>query len=120
MNFLRSGLVALGILSLCHAEINVDKLQKECNAVKADSCNDLGFAYAEGEGEQDYKTANKLFKKACDLGLGDGCFNLGISYSKGEGVQQDYKKSIELYKKACDLGSQPGCDKYKDLNEQGY
>jgi TPR repeat protein len=49
---------------------------KGCDGGEADSCNNLGYAYAMGNGViKDEERAAELYQKACDVGQRLGCDN---------------------------------------------
>lgn len=55
----------------------ISYLTKGCKLGEAESCNDLGYVYASGEGiPADAANAMKFYKKACSLKLPAGCKNL--------------------------------------------
>ena len=67
--------------------------------------NTLGNMYYNGEGvKQDYKEANKWFRKAGDQGYAESQYYLAWSYQHGQGVKQDDKEASKWFRKAGDQG----------------
>ena len=64
--------------------------EQACNGGVAESCNNLGLLYKEGQGvKQNYAQAAKFYEKACNGGVAQGCYNLGNAYYTNKGVKQN-------------------------------
>jgi TPR repeat protein len=71
----------------------------------ADTENDLGWRYQNGEGvPQDYAAAFGWYRKAADQGFAPAETNIGYMYEFGQGVAQDYAVALEWYRKASEQG----------------
>ena len=65
----------------------------------------LGVMYGNGMGvTQDYKEADKWYRKAAEQGNAEAQFNLGVMYEDGQGVAQDYKEALKWWRKAAEQG----------------
>ncbi|MBN2318177.1 MAG: TonB family protein [Acidobacteria bacterium] len=65
----------------------------------------MGIMYLKGNGvPQDYKEAEKWFRKAAKKGISEAQANLGIMYLQGIGVTQDYKEAEKWFRKAAKKG----------------
>ena len=65
----------------------------------------IGRMYNNGEGvAQDYKEAEKWYRKAADQGDADAQDSLGWMYMSGEGVTQDFEEAAEWYRTAAKQG----------------
>jgi len=82
-----------------------DQIILAANSGIADSQNQLGDAYYNGNGlEQDYLKAFQWFLKAAEQGHGDAQYNLAFAYANGVGTQRNMEKAIEWYGKSADQG----------------
>ncbi len=87
MNFLRAGLAALGILSLCHAG-------------KAKSCKELGFAYNSGKGvQQDKKKSIELIKRVVLLVMALAAIFWELYISTDKASSKITKKQVSYAKR---------------------
>lgn len=74
------------IFSLCmgilFGNVEIENLQKQCEAGSGKSCARLGAIYIEGKGaRKDLKKAKEFYGRACDLKL-----------QKGKPMQEHHKK----------------------------
>ena len=84
--------------------------RKECDDGFAESCTNLGFAYAKGAGiEKDLTKAATFYLRGCEGGNARGCGNLGYAYAKGWGVEQDDAIAATFYQRSCDGEYWRGC-----------
>lgn len=84
--------------------------RKECNDGFAESCTNLGFAYAKGIGiEKDHAKSATFYRRGCEGGNARGCGSLGYSYSKGWGVEQDDATAATFYQRSCEGEYWRGC-----------
>ena len=51
-----------------------------------------------------YRTANRMLKRAAERGSADAAHNLAISYEKGLGIGKSLPKAFEYYMRAAILG----------------
>ena len=83
----------------CTADVDrslFEEIKIEAEKGDADAQNELGFAYANGEGVvKNEAEAVKWYRKAADQGYARAQFNLGDMYGNGEGVP---KSEAEAYK----------------------
>ena len=83
----------------CTADVDrslFEETKIEAEKGDADAQNNLGFAYANGEGVvKNEAEAVKWYRKAADQGDADAQFNLGKMYAAGRGVVKD---EVEAYK----------------------
>jgi TPR repeat protein len=71
----------------------------------AEAQNNLGCAYARGEGvERNYEEAVKWCRKAAEQGDATAQNNLGLAYTHGEGVEQDHDEAVKWFRKATENG----------------
>lgn len=67
--------------------------------------NDLGFAYARGQGvSKDESEAVKWYRKAAEQGYFVARHNLGVAYANGQGVLKDEAEAVKWYSEAADQG----------------
>lgn len=79
---------------------------KGCDFGHGESCNDLGVAYARGEGvAPDEGKATALYDRACKLEVVLGCFNLGHLYTRTNKLPE----ALPLLQSACDQKLAEGC-----------
>ena len=65
----------------------------------------LGVMYGNGMGvTQDYKEADKWYRKAAEQGNAEAQFNIGFMHEDGQGVAQDYKEALKWWRKAAEQG----------------
>lgn len=84
--------------------------ERGCNLGDSHACNNLGDAFAYGDGvPRDVERASFLFDRACLLGESLGCANLGYMAEHGEGVARDERRAKALYRDACTAGDVYGC-----------
>ena len=85
----------LAIAGLCiaqgdRARANFNRLLAAANEGDANAQNELGIAYADGNGvSRNQKQAVYWFRKSATQGNALGTCNLGLHYSKGWGVHRD-------------------------------
>ncbi|MBI4957166.1 MAG: sel1 repeat family protein [Myxococcales bacterium] len=85
--------------------------EKACDIGSGSVCNDVGVAYAKGEGApKDEAKGAALFGKACDAANALGCRNLAISRENGAGVKKDAGAALVAYERACSLGDAESCE----------
>ena len=66
----------------------------------------LGRMYYFGEGvPQDYKEAEKWFRKSAEQGYEYAQFDLGLMYYDSEAVPQDYKEAEKWFRKSAEQGN---------------
>ena len=83
----------------------IDELRRAADQGHAKAQNNLGTAYAKGEGvPQDYAQALVWYRLAADQGHAKAQNNLGTAYAKGEGVPQDYAQAFAWFRRAADQG----------------
>lgn len=88
----------------------IEPVLAACRAGDAKRCDELAFAYANGDGvSRDFAAAAAWYDRSCALGHVDGCLSLGIAYAGGHGVAVDLRRAADLYEKACQGGSAGGC-----------
>jgi TonB family protein len=93
-------------LALQYGHTEIVKLLLDAGA-KADDNEQLslGIMYLQGKGlPQNYKEAEKWFRKAAKKGISTAQANLGIMYLQGIGVPQDYKEAKKWFRKAAKKG----------------
>jgi len=91
--------------------LDAQKLERDCQAAKAESCRDLADAYAYGRGvSPDPGMAVVLMEKACALerlaapGVPDGwraCTSRAIWYETGTAGPKDAARGLALLEEAC-------------------
>ena len=85
-------------------------LEKGCKLNFAEACDDLGWIYDDGLGEDvDKVKAEQFYGKACAGNFARGCTNQGVMYLGTDGIEKDPKKASALFTKACDGKSWTGC-----------
>ena len=73
-------------------------LRKAADQGYAESSNNLGTIYEQGEGVvQDYAAAVRWYRKAAGQGSSPAQYNLGRSYAIGHGVSQDYVQAHKWF-----------------------
>jgi TPR repeat protein len=91
-----------------------------CNLGDSRACNNLGDAYAYGEGvARDLDHAVDAFDKSCRLGEALGCANLGYRLERGLGIARDVARARSLYRDACNIGASYACLHLDLLAAQG-
>lgn len=91
-------------------EIDIKKLEKECNKKDGRACYLIANEYDDSNGEKhSYDKATPYYQKSCDFGFAMGCYNLGVMYDYGKGIEKDFVKATNSYMKACDNGDIGGC-----------
>jgi TPR repeat protein len=84
---------------------------EECAKGDGQSCANLGFALATGEGvARDDVQAIAMYRKSCELGSGLGCLNLGNRYRDGRGVPRDLVVARRHLDQACKVDQADACD----------
>lgn len=109
-----------GVTEQTHTEQDIAELRRSANRGNAIAQNNLGVAYADGNGvEQDHAEAAKWFRKAAEQGNATAQFHLGISYFLGEGVPQNYSEAVKWYRKAAEQGNANAQYSLGSLHKQG-
>jgi uncharacterized protein len=86
-----------------------ERLENECKAGKAISCNALGNLLIEHE-EFGYRLdATYYYETACKLNYAFACRNLGAEYYNGNNIRHDYSNSINFAEKGCKLNDRISC-----------
>ena len=102
----------------CTADVDrslFEETKIEAEKGDADAQNELGFAYANGEGVvKNEAEAVKWYRKAADQGDADAQNNLGFMYGEGNGVVKD---EIEGYKWFLLAGAQGDEDAKEMISE---
>ena len=81
-------------------------LLAQAQAGDAGAEEQVGFAYANGEGtSQDFAKAIIWYRKAAEQGEANAQYNLGAMYHEGQGVSKDYAEATRLFRKAADQGN---------------
>lgn len=82
-----------------------------CDKGEADACDELGVAYAKGEGglARDDAKAEALFIKACELKDPQACNNIGFLFFQGL-TKAEGAKVLELTKQGCELKNASSCN----------
>ncbi|MDX9743345.1 MAG: DUF1566 domain-containing protein [Arcobacteraceae bacterium] len=115
-------LCVLGDAKLCN-EIgmennDIELLQKGCELKNAESCENVGLFYENGE-NQDFFKAAEYHQKACDGGIIESCHRVGILYSNDVALEPDYEKAVYYYQKACEGKHFESCFKLGYLYDLG-
>jgi len=100
----------------------INYLKKGCKYNDMDSCNFLGFIYANNmiDGiKSDFRKSMNYYKKSCNLNNGASCYSLGVIHEKGEIVEKDISKAIKLYRKGCNLQNGLSCNILGDFYKEG-
>ncbi len=93
-------------IKLCANVNSFEELKKRAQAGDADSQNNLGICYAQGEGvEVNHLEALKWYLRSADQGNAPAMCNAALSYQYGRGVEKDFSEAIKWYLKAVDLGN---------------
>ena len=83
----------------------MDLYRKATNENDAVAQNNLGYAYAHGEGVKlDKAEAVKWYRKAAERGNASAQYNLGLAYDYGKGVSEDKAEAVKWYRKAAEQG----------------
>lgn len=105
---------------VARAEVTPQQLQKECDAKIWQSCVELGYRYADGEGvPKDVAKSVALHQRACEAGYGGGCHHLGQMFLKGESVPKDVARAVGLLERACDYAEGDACIELQLMYEKG-
>jgi TPR repeat protein len=99
-------------LSVACAGGNIATCAAECERRGMESCAELGFRYATGDGvpKDDAKSAS-LTRKACDGGSVRGCMNLATDlFADTHGSPKDEARAAKLRKGACEKGGALACE----------
>jgi ankyrin repeat protein len=101
----KNGTTALSV-ALQNGHTEIAKLLLDAGAKTNDNVwVNLGIMYLQGNGvPQNYKEAEKWFRKAAKKGIAAAQVNLGIMYLQGNGVPQDYKEAEQWFCKAAEHG----------------
>jgi ankyrin repeat protein/uncharacterized protein YdaT len=101
----KNGTTALSV-ALQNGHTEIAKLLLDAGAKTNDNVwVNLGIMYLQGNGvPQNYKEAEKWFRKAAKKGIAAAQVNLGIMYLQGNGVPQDYKEAEQWFRKAAEIG----------------
>jgi TPR repeat protein len=87
-----------------------ERLERDCDAGKAEACFALGLRYGAGSGVAlDPARAAALFGRACGRGLSVACRDLGLAYHEGRGVTRDEAFAASLWRRLCEGGDDESC-----------
>lgn len=104
---LATGLAAVGFVR-ADAPADLATLQSRAQAGDAVALNELGNAYANGQGvPQDFAKATQYYAAAADKGYAVAQFNLGLMAELGHGAPQDLTKAFRYYRMAAEQGIPP-------------
>jgi TPR repeat protein len=94
-----------------NSRCDVLKLQADCERHHVESCAQLGYCFAHGEGgaARDDRKAVEFYKLAFAGENVSACGNLGFMYAAGRGTARDDKLAFAFYQKACEGGSVGDC-----------
>jgi len=101
-------------------DTSVQILQALCKRGEQAACEDLGDAYAEGQGvARDKARAADIRRKACKRGQLFACKDLGLMHISGAGVKRSAPGAAGYFKKACKGGEPEACDLLGVLYSRG-
>ncbi len=76
----------------------IDEMISAANSGNANSQNQLGDAYFDGNGlEQDYTKAFEWYLRAAEQGHGKAQYNVAYAYANGEGILRNIEEAVKWY-----------------------
>lgn len=99
----------------------IDELKRKAYAGDASAQNNLGCAYADGNGvTKDLEEAFRWFECAAKQGNKFAQYNTARHYQNGWGVKEDIEKAIEYYTKSACLGFGKAANALGKIYENGH
>ena len=96
------------------AQEEVEQLESECAAGKAQACVELGDRHTSDVPltEEDWRRAASFYEQGCNLGRWNLCFSLALMYDLGfnRWVTKDTVRANELFKQGCLLDYERACE----------
>ena len=84
------------------------EIQKKAKEGDAESQNNLGRCYYNGEGvARDEAKAVKWFRLAAKQGLAKARHNLGVCYANGKGITRDEEEAMKWFRQSAEQGFAP-------------
>lgn len=96
-------------------ELANEALQRGCNRLHWDSCQNLAWHYAHGYGAKiDYVRSAALYQLACGDNAAMSCMFVPSAHRssppyKGREIHKNFREAGGAYKRACDADFAPGC-----------
>jgi len=105
----------MGLALAAPPPLDVDTLNRNCDAGRASSCALLAIRYRHGRGLQhDPAKAYAYARKGCDAGSDFACGYAGDMLYLGLGTDENRPEGERLMRAACQKGDRWSCDTLRD------